>query len=220
MRPLALGPSLVLCLALPFSLACRPSSSSSTTTGTTYRVAGSLTESGCSPGLDPLDPITFDAEVRSTGSVVYWRLGTGAWIPGSISPDGTFRISTRVAVEAIPPYRGTDPDFDPPRAGCTLLQTETIAGTFSTPAVSDGGYADGGTDAAVASSDAATNADAGVRDAGPPDPTAVGALTATNTIELSIQPGSECAALLATNGGAFPTFPCSAAYSLRGTVRD
>lgn len=229
MRLFAFAPALVLCLALPFSVACRPTTSSMVS-GTTYRITGTATERGCSPGLEPIDPIVFDAEVRSSGGVFYWRLGTTPWIPGSIASDGTFRVGTRDLVEAIPAYAGTDPDFDPPRPGCTLVQTEIISGTFSAPAPVDGGVSDGGdastsdAPAADASSeiDASTITDAGDlrHDAGPPDPTAIGAMRGTNTIELSISPGSDCRSLLAANGGAFPSFPCTVAYSLTGAAMD
>ena len=240
MRSLAHAPSLVLLLllgvALSPTLACRPTAS--TTEGTIYRVTGVLTESACSPGLEPINPIVYDVEVRSTGPMIYWRLGRNPWIPGSISSDGTFRVSTRAGVEVIADYPGTDPELDPPRVGCTLLQTETISGRFVEPSEDDAGASDGG-DASVvldggvdeggdtgasldasAPDDASATPDASVVDAGPPDPTAIGALEGENTIEISIAPGSNCTALLLVNGGSFPSLPCTVRYAIAGVVRD
>lgn len=224
MRSLALAPALVLALALPLTVACRPQATTSADGATTYRVTGALVESACAPGLEPIDPLEFDAEVRSTGSIVYWRLGHGPWIPGSLAADGTFRLSTRAEVEAIPAYAGTDPDFDPPRPGCWLYQTETITGRFHAPPEADAGP---GTDAGPSADAGPERADAGsprgdggatLRDAGPPDPTSIGALEAENTIEISIVAGSACDPLLLSNGGAFPALPCRARYELRGTA--
>lgn len=235
MRSLALAPALVLCLALPLSLACRPTVDPATE-GTTYRITGVVAESACSPGLEAPDPLVYDVQVRSTGPIVYWRLGRNPWVPGSLAADGTFRISTRAPIEVTADYPGTDPDFDPPRMGCTLYQTETIAGRFVEPPENDGGVSDGGDaasaidagvrdDASVsddsgAPTDASTAPDASTLDAGPPDPTAVGALEGENTIEISIAPGSDCTALLVANGGSFPSLPCVVRYTISGSVRD
>lgn len=232
MRSLALAPALVLTLALPLTLACRPTTSAGDEDATTYRVTGVVSESACSPGLDPIDPLVYDVEVRSSGPTVYWRLGRSAWTPGSIASDGSFRISTRSAIEVIADYPGTDPDLDPPRRGCTLLQTETIAARFVEPDDVDGGSSDAG-DAGAASSDAdaldggvtsaadaSPDADASASDAGPPDPTAIGALEGENTIEISIAPGSDCAPLLLVNGGSFPALPCVVRYTIAGVARD
>lgn len=199
--PVALG--LGLTLALPLSVACRANTPPpNTDPGETFVITGALTSNACAPGLDPINPLVFAASLRREGTLGYWRIGEQPWVPGTLNRAGEFHFTVSTDVEVYPPTAGTDPEFDPPRAGCVVSMVESIDGRV-TDAVRDAGVGD-------ASSDAQ---DLDASDAGP---SAAATLEATNRIEIVPHAGSDCSRALLSAGGSFPTLPCAAVYSLEG----
>lgn len=190
--------ALVLSIAVtPFALACRPGASapSGDSLGT-FTVQGALRESGCAPGLEPIDPIEFQVELSRTGGSLMWRMPGGRPVPGTIAADGDFHLRTMTQAEAWP----ADPDMG--ITGCTIAQVETIDGTLTMPpSPGDGGDA--------AQDDAL--------DGGAP---MVASLEATNRIEIVPVAGSDCSPLLLVNGGSFPSLPCAAGYELAGSLAE
>lgn len=201
--------SLAVGLSLPFAAACRPPVAAPEMRGESWRVSGALRSNACAPGLDPIDPLLFGAEIRRESGIAYWRLGEQPWIPGSLDAMGHFRFTSRTDVEFYPPRRGTDPELDPGTPGCRVSMIETIEGTFEGAPAVDAPAADAGV-----SSDAATN-DAGPGDAGGLSPAT---FSATNRIELVPQAGFDCSLALLAQGGAFPSLPCAAEYALSGSL--
>jgi hypothetical protein len=187
--------------AMPLALACRPGAGGGGPSGDslgTFLVHGALQESGCAPGLEPIDPIEFRVELSRTGGSLLWRMPGGQPVSGTIATDGDFHLRTMTQVEAWP----ADPDTGIP--GCTIAQVETVDGTLTmAPSIADGGDA------------AQDELDAGASDGGA---TMTASLEATNRIEIVPVAGSDCSALLLVNGGSFPSLPCAARYELAGAV--
>jgi hypothetical protein len=200
--------SLVIGLALPFSLACRPPAASPETRGESWLVSGALRSNACAPGLDPIDPLLFGAEIRRERGIAYWRLGEQPWVPGSLDAAGRFRFTSRTDVELYPSSRGTDPELDPGTPGCRVTMIETIEGTFEDAPALDAPAADAGV-----SNDAASS-DGGQSDAGA---SSSASFSATNRIELVPQAGFDCSRALLAQGGVFPSLPCAAEYALSGS---
>lgn len=178
-------------VAAPLSLACKPSSNvtpdSSTEIGT-FAVAATLEENGCRPALAPGDSLAFSVELRRDATTLVWRRNGGAPVGGTLRADGTFRLRTHDLREqwAADPANGI--------AGCTLEEINTLSGEL------------------VESVDGGTAADAGAGDAGAGS--GVSGFHADHEIEIAPALGSECSALLLSNGGSYPTFPCAILYRL------
>jgi hypothetical protein len=195
-------------LALPFAAACRPPAASPETRGESWLVTGALRSNACAPGLEPIDPLLFGAEIRRESGIAYWRLGEQPWVPGSLDAAGNFRFTSRTDVELYPPSRGTDPELDPGTPGCRVSMIETIEGTF-----------DGAPPVDAPAADAGVSNDAASSDGGAPDGGASSSATfmATSRIELVPQAGFECSRALLAQGGVFPSLPCAAEYALSGS---
>jgi hypothetical protein len=194
--------SLAVAFALPLSVACRAPQVAPPPDAEQWAVTGALRSNACAPGLDPIDPLTFGAEIRRDGSLAYWRIGEQPWVPGTLDRDGRFHFTVRSEVEIYPPSRGTDPELDPGTPGCNVTMIETIDGTMSAPS---------------ALGDAASANDAGATEAGAPDGGgAAETFSASNRIELVPVAGSDCRRALTSAGGPFPTLPCAAEYALAG----
>ncbi len=205
-RRAAIGAPLVfgalLAATLPLSVACRPTNTPPVDTdpGDAFIVTGALTSNACAPGLDPINPLVFQASLRRDGALGYWRTGEQPWVLGTVGRDGEFHFTLRTDVEVYPPRRGTDPDFDPGHAGCVVSMIESIDGRVTELSAAD-----------ASGEDAQSTPDAG--DAGS---SASMVLEATNRIELVPASGSDCSLALLSAGGAFPSLPCAAEYELEG----
>lgn len=198
----------LVAFVLPLGTACRaPTTPTTPTEGDPYLVTGTLTSNACAPGLDPIDPLVFATEIRAEDGIAYWRIGGQPWIPGTLDRTGHFHFTVRTDVEIYPPMRGTDPDFDPGTAGCTVSMIESIDGRIEETEL-DGGVSD-----AQAEPDAGAVGDADASDAGA---AVARTFEATNRIELVPHSGSDCSRALLSAGGAFPSLPCAAEYSLVG----
>ncbi len=191
--------ALVVCLAaLSLSTtACRPRSLPGTSAGT-FTVTATLTSNACAGGFDPDPLIQYVTDIRVEGETSYWHRGDTPVASGTYSADGHFHF---VAGQDVQAYgadagRGGAP-------GCAIRQIETIDGTLALGA-SDAGVSDGA-NALDAASAADGGPDAGVHSTG---------FTGTDTIQLSVAPGSDCSALFATNGGPFSSLPCVATYTM------
>ncbi len=178
------------------------------TTEGSFAITGTLEENTCAPGLDPIAMLSFIAELRREDGVGYWRQEGGAIVSGTMGTDGRFRFTSRIVVDAY------GPDADLGIAGCSLYQSETIDGVLVTAARDDAGARDGSSSDASSSDASSNTVDAGSADAGPS-----ASFTGENTVVISTTPGSNCALLLAANGGDFPSFPCQARYTLSGVAR-
>ncbi|MDQ3036558.1 MAG: hypothetical protein M3Y87_29460 [Myxococcota bacterium] len=190
--PLAMIVVPVALVALPLVLACRPSAPmpNGDSLGT-FLVHGVLEESGCAPGLEPIDPLEFRVELTRTGRALTWRMPSGQPVSGSVTSDGEFHVRTMSQIQAWP----ADPETGTP--GCTISQVETVDGMLVLPPdVSDG--------AIQAELDAGAALDV--------------SFEATNRIEIVPVSGSDCSALLQVNGGGFPSLPCGARYQLEGAL--
>jgi hypothetical protein len=200
LAPLLFGA--LLASTLPLSVACRPTNTPPVDTdpGDAFIVTGALTSNACAPGLDPINPLVFQASLRRDGALGYWRTGEQPWVLGTVGRDGEFHFTLRTDVEVYPPRRGTDPDFDPGHAGCVVSMIESIDGRVTELSAAD-----------ASGEDAQSTPDAG--DAGS---SASMVLEATNRIELVPASGSDCSLALLSAGGAFPSLPCAAEYELEG----
>ena len=190
----------------PLALACKPSSTPGPDTSTvigTFAVAASLEENGCRPALSPGDTLGFSVELRRDATTLVWRRNEGPPVGGTLRSDGTFRLRTRDLREqwAADPANGI--------VGCTLEEINTLSGTLVESA-------DGGAPQDAGAGDAGSG-DAGSGDAGARDGGAVSRVSGfhgDHEIELAPSLGSDCSALLISNGGSFPTFPCAIVYRL------
>lgn len=184
--------------AVPLALACTPSTPrpQGTPIGT-FAVHGSLEDNGCRPGFEPLDPLQFSVELRRDAATIVWRTNGGQPVGGSLRDDGSFRLVSRGRTEAWPadPANGI--------TGCSLDRIETVSGTLET-----GSLSDAGADAGVGHPD-----DAGAQGDAGPSSRAI-AFHADDEIEIVPVLGTDCSALLISNGGSFPSLPCSATYRL------
>ena len=183
------------------SAACRPAAQPGTPVGT-FAITGTLQDNACGDGFQPQLTIAFNAELRRTESVAYWKMGDRPATSGTIDANGNFRFRSQSLIDAWPA------DAANGIVGCRLLQTETISGRVSALSesnvdASDSGRADAGT----------AQRDAGRRDAGP---AGTMELTATNTIDIAASPGSDCSPAVVFAGGPFTSLPCRASFSLDG----
>ena len=182
-------------------MACKPAAQPGTHVGT-FAISGTLQDNACGDGFQPDLTIAFNAELRRTDSVAYWKMGDRPATSGTIDANGNFRFRSQSLIEAWPA------DAANGIVGCRLLQTETISGRVnalseSNVDASDSGRADAG----------ASQGDAGRRDAGRGETME---LTATNTIDIAASPGSDCSPALAFAGGPFTSLPCRASFVLDG----
>jgi hypothetical protein len=202
------GSFLLLAIAcgMPLVLACRPGTSDAPRGEAlgTFVVRGSLEENGCSPGLDPVDPLEFRVDLSRDEGYLTWRMTAGGPpVQGSLSSSGDFRLRTTMEVEAWPADAANE------IRGCWISQVETIT-CRPTASSRDGGAP--GADAETSSEDAGVQmGDAGVASGS--------SFEAVSRIEIVPLPGSDCTPLLLANGGSFPSLPCSARYSLASEVR-
>lgn len=171
-----------------------------------YAISGVLLENSCGQAALPTqNPLDFVAEIRNASGVITWQLDKQPAYAGVLRAGGEYRfvsesqipMGEQVSRTANEPtdFLSLEPDFDIKRANCTLLMKESIFGTLHRMRELDGGVLD-------ADAGAAEGAD----------------LAGDNTIEVEQAAGSDCSALLASQGGAFLTLPCAARYSLEGTL--
>lgn len=189
---LTLGLALV---ALPLATACRPHTYPGVSAGT-FDVTETLQTNACAGGFDPDAMLVYQTDIRVEGSIAYWQRGDTGIASGTYESNGHFHF---VAQQDVYAY-GADAGPTPP---CYLRETQTIDGTLAL------GAADAGIDA-QASDGGAGGVDAGVHSTG---------FTGTDTIQLSIAPGSDCTYLFAQNGGPFSAMPCTATYAMSATTR-
>lgn len=182
--------------ALPLATACRPKTYPGTSAGT-FDVTETLQSNACAGGFDPDAMLAYQTDVRVEGSIAYWQRGDTPIASGTYESTGHFHFIAQQDVYAY----GADAGPTPP---CYLRETQTIDGTLAL------GAPDAGIDAAQSSDASSGGVDAGVRSTG---------FTGTDTIQLSIAPGSDCTALFAQNGGPFTTMPCTATYAMSATAR-
>src|SRR4051812_45290380 len=112
---IVLGSFAAALFALSTSCGPRSSTSSSTLVGA-FTVTGTIESNACAPGLNPTSPSTFGARLNVDGTVATWSTGTASFM-GTASGN-TFHVT---AHSQIPVF-----------TGCTLDQTETIDGTYTT----------------------------------------------------------------------------------------
>ena len=156
-----------------------------------FSVEGRLQENACgSSALPAQDPLRFQAELRATDRIAYWKMGR-QYIAGS-REGRSFALMTSRSVTLIPPDRAQA------ITGCAVRQDETIRAELR-DALGDGGVA--------------TGPDAGDADF------SYGSFGGTNTIEFVPVPGSDCRAALSANGGPWLALPCRVRYDLVG-ARD
>jgi len=195
---LALGASLFF-----FLPACAQGGAPGTLVGK-YAVRGVLTENTCGSGLSPVNPLTFDVQLRHDDGVGYWTQGKNAANTGTLQADGSFRFTTsqtQVVSQGSPQQnlqpsdfvRSPDSNFDLAQgAGCALTVTETITGTLRR-----WNHLEGAVVPAAESGDDMSGSD---------------------TITVAPSSGSNCDATLAAYGGNFAALPCQVHYTLRGTL--
>lgn len=185
-------------LLLALGTACRPQSFPGTSAGS-FAVTETLGTNECAGGFDPDAMLSYTVDVRVQGSVAYWHRD-GIGLASGTYANGHFHFVDQQDIQA---YGADAGPGGPP--GCVLRQTETIDGDLML------GARDGGEDDDAAPTDVEdAGADAGVRSSG---------FAATDVIQLSIAPGSDCSAIFATNGGPFTTLPCSVHYDVSATSR-
>ena len=192
--------------------ACRPANSEVPgTSAGTFAVTETLTSNGCTGGFDPDATLAYSTDVRVQGEIAYWHRGDTPIASGTYA-SGHFHFIAQADIQAY----GTDagPGSSP---GCSLRQTETIDGMLAL-GPSDAGSSDAGSsDAAAQQPDAATVLDASI-DAGPDAGVHSTGFVGTDTIQISVTPGSDCSLIFAQNGGPFPTLPCTAVYDMSATA--
>lgn len=172
-----------------------------------FHVVGTLEENTCgSSGIDPIDPLIFDVEIRADRGDGIWRMDRQTVVRGGLDDEGRFTFTTRTQID-LP--RPADPELG---NGCTLEQREVIRGVLEM----DDGIADAGLEAGVGDA-GAQDRDAG--DAGDAGRPLARGFEAENTIELVPTPGSQCAYALAIYGGPFLILPCQVKYTLDATAR-
>lgn len=174
-----------------------------------YAVSGALTENSCGQsGLPTQNPLAFVAELRDVDGVTTWQIEKKPAFSGVLERDGDYRF---VSEQAFPlgeqtsqkrnleasDFDSLDPDFDLETTSCVLLMKESITGRLHRMLDADGGVP------------SEAFGDAGLL----PD------LSGDNTISVEAAAGTDCARVLAANGGGFLTLPCAAHYSLEGTLQ-
>jgi hypothetical protein len=172
-----------------------------------YAIKGSLVENSCGQAALPTkNPLDFTAEIRDVDGVKTWQIAKGPAYTGVLREDGQYRFVSEVATplgNQVAPKKdlqasdflslNADPDLQ--HNNCTLLMKESTFGTVHRMLTPDGGVQD--TDAGVGSD-----------------------LSGDNTIDIEAASGADCSFQLAANGGNFLTLPCTAHYSLEGTLTE
>lgn len=183
------------------SLGCQPRELPGESVGI-YRVVGTLEENSCgSTGLQAVDPLLFNVEIRDDDGIGVWAIGQKPFILGTIKSNGDFlfRLEDRFTVR--PPQPEPDPEpnpesfFDPETyrepAECYLSQVEVIRGTVASEGRASS--LDGGADAIVD-------------------------LFGSDTIDVQPILNADCSDVLASVGGPFETLPCRTVYTLEGEL--
>jgi hypothetical protein len=158
----------------------------------TYRIRMKLEENSCGErAVYRLDNKPYSAQLRSEGSLGYWRVPGQTPLRGKYTaPEFHFEYSSIVAVG--------DVDAGPRR--CRLLQSEVLGGSvrLDDPQQADAGEPEGEEP-----------------EGEEPEGEEAAALEGEHTLTISAEPGSECASALAP-AGAFEELPCKVRYTLRG----
>lgn len=185
--------------------ACRPAAQPGERLGT-FAITGTLQDNACGDGFQPDLMLAFNAELRRTDSVAYWKMGEAPATSGTIDANGNFRFRSQSLIEAWPQNAAEGV------VGCRFVQTETISGRVTALVLSETDAGDAGQPSDAFSHDAG-RADSGARDAGP-----VGTmeLSATNTVDIAPSPGSDCTPALTFAGGPFAALPCRVSFVLDG----
>lgn len=175
-------------------------------------VSETLGTNTCAGGFNPDAQLDYLTDIRVQGEVSYWHRGDTPIASGTYSADGHFHFISQVDIQAY----GVDAGAGGP-PGCTLREVETIDGTLML------GTRDAGMRDAQGSADASTSADAssldvGAIDGGPDAGVHSTGFTGTDTIQLTVAPGSDCTRVFAVNGGPFSMLPCTATYAMTGTA--
>lgn len=182
--------------------ACHPAAVPGTSAGT-FAVSETLTTNGCAGGFDPDAMLSYTTDIRVEGEIAYWHRGDTPIASGTYSTDGHFHFVSQVDIIA---YGNDAGPGGPP--GCSLREIETIDGMLLLGARDAGASEAGSSDAHVDDLDAGSH-DAGVHSTG---------FVGTDTVQLSIAPGSDCSALFASNGGPFNMLPCTASFDMSATA--
>ena len=168
----------------------------------------------CGAGFQPDAMLSYVTEIRVDGPTAYWHRGNAPIASGTYQPAGAFHF---VSQRDVPVY-GVDAGGSG-AAGCTLREIETIDGTltlgFADAGVSDALSVDVGASDASSTLDSsgsdASGIDAGVHSTG---------FAASDTIQISIAPGSDCTRVFASSGGPFETLPCTALFTMTATATN
>jgi hypothetical protein len=201
--------SLSLLLGSASALGCRPPPEPVGALVGVYAIDGSLTENTCGQMAFPTkDPLRFEVEIRQLDQVGYWQIEKRPAKAGELELDGAFRFtnestslvsSMRGANNQLEPedFLSLEPDFDLKTTNCAMKVREVIEGSLTRSVLVE---ADGG-GLELPRSDAKYD------------------LSGDNTIDVSPTADSDCSESLAARGGMFENLPCSAHYSLRGTLQ-
>jgi hypothetical protein len=176
------------------------------TSAGTFAVTETMTANACAGGFDPDPLLRYTTDIRAEGDTAYWHRGDTPIASGTYTAAGHFHFVSQQDVPAYGPEAGGGPQ------GCSVRQTETIDGMLSLGAFDAGPSSDAG-----ASSDASSPSDAAL-DAGPDAGVHATGFVGTDSIQISITPGSDCSLLFANNGGPFSTLPCTATYDMTATA--
>ena len=176
----------------------------------TYAINGALEENTCGQTALPAnDPLTFDVQIRVEGTNGTWIVDNPPGFEGVVDEEGAFLFGVESFSTVIEPgsrmmrleqpsdYILGEVSASQAEVGCTLSIVEQIDGSIHRRL-----QADGGVDSI---------------DEGAADPEAAD-LEGENRIDMAPMPGSDCGALLATQGGPFLALPCYARYTLRGEL--
>lgn len=194
----------VLGLAL-VTTACRPPSLPGTSAGS-FAVTESLATNACAGGFDPPVTLDYTTDIRILGEVAYWHRGDTPVANGTYSSDGHFHFVSQQDVQAYASRTAGAP-------GCSLREIQTIDGTLAL-GPSDAGVEDVDGDAGALDASVSRDAQVLAGDGGPDAGVHSTGFTGTDTIQISIAPGSDCSAIFATNGGPFSMLPCTATYAM------
>ena len=172
----------------------------------TYAISGALEENTCGQGALPTqNPLEFNVSIRDDNGTGTWTLEKQAARSGTLQVNGEFRFESEFALavgqQAQPrkilepgDFLSGDPDLDLKKTNCTLVTKESMVGKLHRNLQSfDGGTGDAGMETAD--------------------------LTGKNTIEVQPAAGSDCSFQLASQGGTYLALPCSAHYTIEGTLQ-
>ncbi len=189
-------------LGLLANAACTPANQNVPgTSAGTFTVTETLTSNACTGGFDPDATLTYTTDIRAEGEIAYWHRGDVPYASGTYE-NGHFHFVVQADVAAYGDDAGVS---------CSLRQTETIDGTLALTSAIDGGV-----DAWAQTGDSSF-ADGAFLDVGPDAGLHSTGFVGTDTIQISVTPGSNCALLFAQNGGSFPALPCTAVYDMTAT---